>query len=257
MKTDASLRAKGTFLADYAALLLDSGATCIRLERNVSRMADALRCSQVMTILPRHIHITVTAPDTTDSFTYIAATRAGAISYDRNTRLSELSWELADGRITFDEARIRLNDIAASPGAGRWSVLLLASAANASFCRLFGGDAAAMAVVFIATMAGFYVKQTMASNHADMRLTFIVCAFISSVLGAGAGLFGLGTTPAVALGTSVLYLVPGIPLLNSFSDLLAGHYICSFCRLTHAVILTSCLSIGLCCGMFLMGTGMF
>ncbi len=84
-----------------------------------------------------------------------------------------------------------------------------------------------------------------------------MCAFVSSVIGASASLFGLGNTPEIAVGTSVLYLVPGIPFLNSFSDLLAGHYICAFSRMTHAVVLTCCLSLGLCGGLMLMGIGMF
>ncbi|MDE6344424.1 MAG: threonine/serine exporter family protein, partial [Muribaculaceae bacterium] len=63
--------------------------------------------------------------------------------------------------------------------------------------------------------------------------------------------------PSIALGTSVLYLVPGIPFLNSFSDMIYRHYFCAFCRFTDAVVLTCCLSIGLCAGMMLMNVGMF
>lgn len=257
LRCDASLREVSLFLADYAAWLLGAGATCIRLERNVCRMAEALGCEAVMTILPRHIHLTTYTVGRDESYTYIAATRQMPISFDINTKLSSLSWELADGRIDFKEARRKFETITRTPNERPQLVLLLASLANASFCRLFGGDWPAMAVVFLATFAGFYLKQLMCARKADIRLVFIVCAFVSSVLGAGAGLFHLGGTPEIAVGTSVLYLVPGIPFLNSFSDLLAGHYICSFSRLTHAVVLTCCLSIGLCAGLLTMNLGMF
>ena len=70
-------------------------------------------------------------------------------------------------------------------------------------------------------------------------------------------LFGLGSTPGIAIGSSVLYLVPGIPFLNSFSDLLNHHYICAFSRFMDAVVLTCCLSLGLCAGMAMMQVGMF
>ena len=257
LRCEASLKEVSLFLADYAAWLLGSGATCIRLERNVSRMAEALGCEAVMTILPRHIHLTTYTVGRDESFTYITATWQMPISFDINTKLSSLSWKLADGRIDFKEARRKFETITGTPSERPQLVLLLASLANASFCRLFGGDWAAMAVVFMATFAGFYLKQLMCARKADIRLVFIVCAFVSSVLGAGAGLFHLGCTPEIAVGTSVLYLVPGIPFLNSFSDLLAGHYICSFSRLTHAVVLTCCLSIGLCAGLLTMNLGMF
>lgn len=252
-----SLKEVCLFLSEYASWLLGSGATCIRLERNVNRMAKAMGCEAVMTILPRHIHLTVCLPDRSDSYTYITASRTMPISFDINTRLSELSWEIADSKISFDEAKKKFESIIHTPSANKNLVLLLASCANAAFCRLFTGDWQAVAVVFLSTLAGFYLKQVLCEHKVDMRLVFIICAFVSSVLGATDALFNLGTTPEIAVGTSVLYLVPGIPFLNSFSDMLAGHYICSFSRFIHAVILTCCLSFGLCGGMLLMNMGMF
>ncbi len=245
------------FLSEYAARLLGCGATCIRVERNIDRMAAALGCEAVMTILPRHIHLTVCTPDRSDSYTYITASRSSVISFDINTRLSQLSWELADGKIGFEEAKRRFDSIIATPCADKRMVLVLASLANAAFCRLFAGDWQAVGVVFVSTLAGYYLKQVLTEHKVDVRVVFIVCAFVSSVLGATDALFHLGSTPGIAVGTSVLYLVPGIPFLNSFSDLLAGHYICSFSRFTHAVILTCCLSIGLCGGLMMMNLGMF
>ena len=114
-----------------------------------------------------------------------------------------------------------------------------------------------MAVVALATLAGYFVKQQLLERRVDVRAVFIICAFVSGVLGATDGLFGLGATPQVAIGTSVLYLVPGIPLLNSFSDLLDRRYICAFGRFADAAVLTACLSAGLCTAMLLMGVGMF
>lgn len=252
-----SLKEVCLFLSEYAAWLLGCGATCIRVERNIGRMASVLGCEAVMTILPRHIHLTVCPFDHSDSYTYITASRTSVISFDINTRLSQLSWELADGKIDFAEAKSRFERITATPPVDRRLVLLLASLANAAFCRLFSGDWYAVAVVFVSTLAGYYLKQVLCEHKVDVRVVFIVCAFVSSVLGASASLFHLGNTPGIAVGTSVLYLVPGIPFLNSFSDLLAGHYICSFSRFTHAVVLTCCLSIGLCGGLLMMNLGMF
>ncbi|MDE6653142.1 MAG: threonine/serine exporter family protein, partial [Muribaculaceae bacterium] len=237
------------FLSEYSAWLLGSGATSIRLERNVHRMAESMGCRAEMTILPRHIHITVFLPDHSDSYTYIIATRPMPISFDINTRLSRLSWSMADDRISFSEAKERFDEIITTPGANNNLVLILASCANAAFCRLFTGDWSAVGIVFLSTLAGFYLKQVLTERKVDVRLVFIMCAFVSSVLGSTAALFSFGHTPDIAVGTSVLYLVPGIPFLNSFSDMLDGHYICAFGRFVHAAVLTACLSLGLCGGM--------
>lgn len=246
----------GDFLAGYAALLLGSGATCIRLEKNVQRMAAKWNARISMTIMPRHIHLFVAGPEG-DCQTFISTIDKTLISYDIITRLSKLSWKVADRNLSLAEAREIFESVRETPCANKWWVLLAASCANASFCRLFGGDIRAMVIVFAATMAGYYLKQIMLGARCDVRLTFIACSFVSAVLAAAGYLFSLGDTPDIALATSALYLVPGIPFLNSFSDLIAGHYICFFSRLTDAVILTCCLSTGLCLGMKLMNIGMF
>ena len=245
------------FLSTYAAWLLGCGATCIRTEKNVRRMAGALGLEVDISIMPSHVHLCVVDTRSGKACDHMERIRKHAISFDINTRLSRLSWELADGKIDFREARELFLQITQTPPANRWLVLLLVSVANMSFCRLFGGDKVAMAIVFVATLAGYLLKQLMLDDKRDVRLVFFTCAFFSSVIAACGHLFHLGDTPGVALGTSVLYLIPGIPYINSVSDMLDGHYLCSISRLVDALVLTACLSTGMCGGMFLMGLEWF
>lgn len=256
-KVSESLKEKCLFLSENSAWLLGCGATSIRLERNVHRMAKSLDCEAEMTILPRHIHMTVCSTDKSESYTYIIATHPMPISFDINTQLSRLSWSMADDHLSLHQAKAQFEEIINTPPANKNLVLFLASCANAAFCRLFTGDWAAVGIVFLSTLAGFYLKQLLTAKKLDVRLVFVICAFVSSVLASSATLFSFGHTPDIAVGTSVLYLVPGIPFLNSFSDMLNGHYICAFGRFVHAVVLTCCLSLGLCCGMILMNLSMF
>lgn len=243
------------FLADYASLLFASGATCIRMEKNISRIAASLGTTAEFSILPRHIHLTVGTDD--DAVTSVVTIKDLPISFAKITSLSRLSWDMADRRIDFGCAVRTLRVISETPPTPPWTLLLLVSLANASFCRLFGGDLTAMAIVFVATFAGFMLKQTLVEKHVDFRLTTAACAFVSSVLASADFLFSLGTTPELSVGTSVLYLVPGIPFINSFCDMIDRHYLCSFGRMINAVVILVCLSVGLCCGMAAMGVGMF
>ena len=224
------------FLSDYAAGLLGCGATCIRIEKNITRISLFFGYDSEMTIMPSHIHLTIWNKEHTDSYSIIRRMHKTGISFDMNTKLSKLSWEIADGKISFQEATLLAERIYHTSSVNPRVVLFLASCANASFCRLFGGDFISMGVVFIATLVGYYIKQ---------------------MIGAGGHIFGWGTTPEIALGTSVLYLIPGIPYINSVSDMLDGHYICAFSRFMNAIVLTACLSAGLCGGLFLMGLDCF
>lgn len=147
------------FLAEYGARLLASGATCIRLDKNVARIAKRFDMEAYMTVMPRHIHITITDKSTGEILTSIQPVPETGISFNINTELSRLSWTIADGKMDFAEAIDRYNDIICGDKQNKWLVLLLVTLANASFCRLFGGDAIAMAIVGLATFVGYYMKR--------------------------------------------------------------------------------------------------
>ena len=245
------------FLSEYGAWLVGCGATCIRLEKNVRRIAAAYGMKVEMTIMPRHIHMNVCDDCGENMFTSIIAVPSVPISFDVNTALSRLSWNVADRKIGFGVLKRRFCNIIHSGSRDQTLMPVVVGMANAAFCRLFGGDAAAMAVVAVATIVGFYIRQICLAGKMDYRAVVLICSFVSAVLGATDGLFALGATPEVAIGTSVLYLVPGIPFLNAFSDMFYRHYICAFSRFIDALIITCCLSAGLCCGMLMMGRGMF
>lgn len=245
------------FLSEYAVLLFGSGATCIRMDKNIHRMASSQGMKAEFSILPHHIHLTVSEPGSADTFTAIASIRSTSISFSKIATLSKLSWQMADGRVDFEEARRLLPLIDAGREAPKWQKTVLVSLANASFCRLFGGDAMAMFIVLLATVAGFSLKLILTRARVDIRLIIAVCAFVSSVIAATDHLCGLGSTPDITVGTSVLYLVPGIPFINSFCDLLDCHYLCAFGRFMHAVVMMCCLSFGLFVGMMVMHLGMF
>ena len=204
-------------------------------------------------IMPSHIHLSVWNSNHSDSCQCTKKVHKSAISFDINTQLSKLSWDIADGKLNFFQAEHAFVEITKTKPENQWKVLVLASLANLAFCRLFNGDAVAMFVVFMATIMGYRLKQIMLGYKIDVRIVFICSAVLSSVIAAGACLFSWGTTPDIALATSVLYLIPGIPYINSVSDMLDGHYVCAFSRFVDAMILTACLSTGLCGGMLLMG----
>ena len=246
------LKSTCLFLSKYASALLGCGATCIRIEKNIGRIADTFGVHVDMTLLPAHVIVVVWDCDHTHSYNCSAKPIGGMTDFCRNIELSKLSWRIVEKNLSCDEASIEFDRILSLPQLNKWIVLLLTSAANASFCRLFGGDFKAVGIVFCATLLGFFLKQIMIEDKIDLRITTIASAFLASVVGASGYLFGISNTPELALGTSVLFLIPGIPYINAGSDLFTNHYLCAVSRFIQAVILTICLTLGLCGGMFLM-----
>ena len=241
-----------SFIAEYAAWLYGCGATCTRIKKNVERIAKKWNIHCQLLIMPGSVQLMVFDPSTNQSSVVIRKTPHTGISFYKNTHLSKLSWRIADGRLDLDEANKILKEVSAAPFTNKWLVLLLTSLANLSFCRVFGGDFVAMVIVFVATFVGFRLKQILLEDGMNVKFVFLICAFFSSVIAASGYIFGLGDKPEVALGTCVLYLIPGIPYINSISDMLTGEYLVAFSRFMDAMVLTFCLSVCLSVGILLM-----
>lgn len=254
---NTNLRATATFLAEYASLLSGCGATSIRIEKNTGRMAKSFGVHSDVFIMPAHVSVSVWETDRTSAVVAQYKTENCGISFNLNAKLSRLSWEVADEHTVLSAALEQFERIRKTKPTGKWEVLVLTSLANASFCRLFGGDVIAMLIVFISTLAGYSLKQIMLEDKRDIRLTVLCASFFSAALSAGGHIFNIGSTPEIALGTSVLYLIPGVPYINSVSDLIYRHYLCGLSRFLDAVVLTVCLSTGLCAGMLLLGLKWF
>lgn len=251
------MRGIASFLAEYAALLLGCGSTCIRIEKNTKRIAEAFGVNLDIFIMPAHVSVSVWSSDRKGAVMAQRKTASCGISFDLNTRLSQLSWEIADHNLNFPTAVAHFESIKATKPTGKWEVLILTSLANSAFCRLFGGDWFAMLIVLVSTLAGYRLKQILLEDGCDIRLTFLCASFFSASISAGGHIFNIGTTPELAIGTSVLYLIPGVPYINSVSDMIYRHYLCAFSRFLDAAVLTACLSAGLCVGMLILGLRWF
>lgn len=256
-KSDVTAADASRFLATYSAYLWGYGATCIRITKNVNRMADYLGYRVDITILPKHVAVALTDITTGEYAHYTCAIKILPVSYLANTRMSKLSWDVAEGKVSVSDAEILLCKISRTPNMSVWAVMCLVVFANAAFFRLFGGDVVAMVIVGFATLLGYSIKNICLKHKTDVRAMVLLASFVSAVVGSGGYVFGITATPEIALGTSVLYLIPGIPYINSVSDMIDGHYLCFFSRTMQAIVLTGCIAAGLTLAFMIMNIKIF
>ncbi len=231
------------FLLEYAGRLMGSGVHTSRVVRNTHRIGQSLDVEVAVSVIQKNLIVNVRDPQTRESYTEMDTTPAFPISFELNAELSALSWEAHDRRLPLAEIRRRYAEVIARPKMDPLCVLFLAAFANASFCALFGGDWTARGIVFSATLIGFYLRQVMQRRHINHYIVFIVSAMAASLVASSA--LTLDTTAEVAIATSVLYLVPGVPLLNGVIDIVEGYVTTGVCRLIQALLLVLCIAIGL------------
>ena len=195
MKTRQELTEILDFIADYATYLLASGVHTSRVIRNSQRIGQSQGVDIQLSSFQKSTILTVRDDATGEAVTRVVKIPALPISFERNSDLSALSWDALDDRLPLDEIRRRYGELIDKPRIDPIFVLVTVGLANASFCRLFGGDWTAA---------------------------------------------GIGCT-----ATLVLYLVPGVPLINGVIDIVEGHILIGFSRLINALLLIICIAIGL------------
>ncbi|MBP1638022.1 MAG: hypothetical protein H6Q18_811 [Bacteroidetes bacterium] len=216
----------------------------MKVVRNTKRIGESLDFDVKISVFQKSLILTMLDIETQKTYSEV-----NEISFEQNSELSALSWEAVDNRLSYEETKEKYQKIVESPQMDTLFVLMLVGFANASFCRLFGGDWISMAIVFSATIAGFFVKLQMQKNKFNHYITFIISAFVASLFSSTALIFDI--TSEVALATSVLFLIPGVPLINGVIDIVEGHTLTGISRLTNAFLLIVCVAIGLSFTLFL------
>lgn len=242
-RTKESLTDVSRFIAEYAAHMMGCGVHTSRVIRSAKRIGESFACTVKITVFQKNIILTVLDKETQELYNEVVDIPAHPISFEHNAELSALSWETYDCHLSLSTLWEKYNRILSAPLISPLYVLMLAAFANASFCRLFGGDFLSMGIVFSATVTGMFLKQQMTSAHINHYVIFIVSSFVASLCASIALIFD--TTSEIALATSVLYLVPGVPLINGVIDVIEGYVLTGFARLVQAALLIICIAIGL------------
>ena len=234
------------FLSEYTAKMLSIGTYTARIEHCVRRIADAYDYEASLMIFVRHFIISVMDPaDNSIRRTYVKTGAAARISFDLISELSALSWEIYDEKIPLARARAAFAEILASQKKSFAKTLVLLSVANAAFCELFGGDGGAMALVFAATAFGICARYLLSKLKINLKIQHIVVSFAVSFIVSLGARYGLSATPDVAVGSSILFLIPGVWLINSVFDILNENMLVGISRGLNTGLLIICIAIGL------------
>ena len=129
--------------------------------------------------------------------------------------------EIATAAIVSEVSRI--NSLV--PPRNRWVMIAVAAFCGAFYSRTIGGDWGALGIVFVAAAVGQFLRSLLQTRQMAVAPVTLICGVLSACI-AGIGLrLGLSqTVPATAIA-SVIYMVPGMPLINGFVDMATHKYL--------------------------------
>lgn len=235
----------GTILLEIGARLMSSGANSRRIRSTINRISQTFGYHTELLITHRALMISVNDDAGHHFFSSLKRTSPHGVNFRIVSGISRMTWRIIDEKWSVHQIEVELDRLIALPHFPRIIVLTFVAVAGASFCRLFGGNWTDMLVAFGATFGGLFIRQEMVKKHFNPYFCIFSAALTASLLSGLYLKYGISPTREHAFATSVLFLIPGVPLINSFSDLIDGNLMNGMVRGINGLIIAFAIALGL------------
>ncbi|MDO5751070.1 MAG: threonine/serine exporter family protein [Rothia sp. (in: high G+C Gram-positive bacteria)] len=222
-------------------ILMKSGASAYRIKASMARLAKAIGLDE------HHAQVTFTELSTSayangNFRTEVAEQRTMGINSYKIDQLGVFISNLPE-KITPAQAEAELDRIDSMPHLyTRWMLTLASGIACAAFAFLNRGGYVECFAVLLAAGAGQYLRSTMIKRGINHMAIWMLCGFLSTSLYVGvvaslsaAGL--IGPMHMVGFISSILYLVPGFPMVTGMLDIARMDFLAGIARLTYVTVL--------------------
>jgi uncharacterized membrane protein YjjP (DUF1212 family) len=235
----------GEMLLEIGSLLIVSGANTERVKITINRIAGAFDCDSDLMITNHALMLTLTYKDQIKTFTRVKWVPNMHLNFNLISDISTMSWKIVEEKWTVERITTEMKFLDRGPLYPRFLVLFLVALAGASFCRLFGGELTEMILCFSGTFLGLFVRQ----ETMKLKFNFYLCIFFAALTSSFVvGLYSFlkpGGDYIHALSTSTLFLIPGVPMINSFSDLIDGNILNGTTRGVNVLVIAFTIALGL------------
>lgn len=204
-----------------AQLLLQHGAESTLVESVARRIGIALGANRVEVAIMSNA-ITITSTHGIDTVTTVRRNEDQGINMHVLIETQRLMLDLEAHKLDLTGGFIRLAEIKPFRYP-RWMVVLSIGLSCACFARLAHADFSSCVLTFVASSVAMATRQVFAHFHFNPLVTFFITAFVATSIAAQGLIYKWGETPKIAMAASCLLLVPGVPLINSVSDMVKGY----------------------------------
>ncbi|MCQ2427420.1 MAG: threonine/serine exporter family protein [Clostridia bacterium] len=222
---NASLKDKASLVGRVGLMMLSSGTGAWRVRASMNKTARALGivCNADIGLLS----IEYTCVDEDESYTGALSINTTSVNNDRLDAIEFFTDTFAGKaeKYSVEQFHTILDSIAAKPGNYRpWQLSLASGFACMAFAFLLGGGLPEMLLSFFGAAAGMLVRKLLIDRHitllANVTLAVITASTVYMLLSRLGGLaFGLPSSHEAGYICSMLFVIPGFPLITGGFDI--------------------------------------
>lgn len=243
-------------IADTSLLIgksmLESGAEISIVESSLCNMVQSFGCEKVnLSVLPKTISMTlVSGNEFRTKMIHIESFSPDMQKLSELYRITKRVSSQSDPTDVLQETKKLLTHNQQFNASEK---IFAAAFACAAFAALFQGSAIEVTAAFFAAFLAMSLKKILDGRGFNPLLTTTAASFLATVsVGAWISLGALEENK-IALASSVLFLVPGVQLINTFEDIIKGHYLSGLARGLHGLMISFSIVFGIAVGLKLIG----
>lgn len=242
----AEIGRKTELILTVGQLLMENGADTPQIVRDMKRAAAYMGIDESKF----HLHIMYTTlmlniSDEHHSHTSFRKCPKHAVNMRIISAISHLTWRALREHYTLDEFKSEIEAVSKRPRYPLWMTVLAAGFGCGAFGTLFGCDINAAIYTAISAIIGKLVQMQCAERFGINPYVSMTFGAFSAVSVADLMHFLPTTTPWHPMIAASLFLVPGIPIINAFGDLLNTYLISGVARVLHTLIIVGATSFGM------------
>lgn len=251
---DIPVKRFADLVLDMGTFLLASGAHSGRVESNIRRMA--LTWGFDINLQPTFKGLLITVRShcrEDDTITMFKESPTHIVHLEVLTKVSHLSWKVYEENLSIEEAENEFEEIKKMPHYNPWIVAIAVGLSCAGLCFFAFGDIFNALVAMCGAFIGSVFRYKIAALRYNPMISISIAAFITTMITGLGTIKGIGSYPEAAMATGVLYLIPGVPLINSVIDLIEGYLSSAVNRALFAGFILLCIAAGMTLSITLLG----
>jgi len=230
-------------LTEIGEMMITSGAHTARIIRNLERIAQGLGYHSELVLTYTGIVISIYKQDKFKAHTLARTVKGKGLNFETVSEISILSWDVFENKISIPEIKAILKQIKEKKVYSNLQLYILAPLASVALCMLFDGDWLQSLIVYFSTLFGYYARRTLMLRHHNHMFAFFIGATISTLFIHLSGVvFNIQVKEALVV--SVLYLIPGAVMINSFIDYLEGYFESGTARFIYSLMIVLMIAFG-------------
>jgi uncharacterized membrane protein YjjP (DUF1212 family) len=210
---------------DVALIVMQNGGSTVMADRTFQNVLKGYKQDGVSAVW-RLDFVAASSVAEGQSATVLRPVGPIGVNLNRTSEAAVLSERVARGEVDTDALVSEIERVKASPSPyNRWVMVVAAACTAAFFSQIPGGDWGAFGIAFVAAGVGQFLRSLLQARKLAVAPVTLVCGVLSACIACVGLRLGLSQIVSATLIASVIYMVPGLPLINGFVDLVSHKYV--------------------------------